>query len=83
VFNQLAEYQRLGMTEDNGFRVCDANSQFDICRTYPRLFAIPAILRYTVMDHHDSPNPGCSDETIRMSAGFRAQNRFPVITWRK
>ncbi|KAL0206677.1 hypothetical protein P9112_001984 [Eukaryota sp. TZLM1-RC] len=67
IYDPLREFRRLGMTaEDSSWRVCTANSHYEISATYPKLFIVPKDL---------------CDEEVRAVSQFRVKGRLPVAMW--
>eukprot|EP00042_Codosiga_hollandica_P030763 m.180787 g.180787 ORF g.180787 m.180787 type:complete len:624 (+) comp53446_c0_seq38:367-2238(+) len=64
IYNARSEFtrQRLPAT----WRICTANSQYELCSTYPSVFAVPASV---------------SDDALRNVAAFRSRGRIPVLSW--
>eukprot|EP00727_Mastigamoeba_balamuthi_P009739 m51a1_g5388 putative myotubularin isoform x2 (3422) ;mRNA; f:19358-31913 len=66
VYDARAELARIGVP-DSSWRISEANSQYQVCESYPMLLAVPA---------------GFSDDDIREAAEFRTSGRFPAFCWR-
>lgn len=68
LYNPLQEYHRQGITEDNdlNLRFCNANQNFILCPTYPRLLVV-----------HNELN----DDQIRDASNHRTKNRLPVLSY--
>ncbi|EDO39920.1 predicted protein, partial [Nematostella vectensis] len=68
-YSFLEEVHRMGFETgvDSPWRISDANSSFEVCRTYPRLHVIPSSI---------------SDSDLAKVASFRCSGRFPSIVWR-
>uniref|UniRef100_A0A0N5ALI1 UDENN domain-containing protein n=1 Tax=Syphacia muris TaxID=451379 RepID=A0A0N5ALI1_9BILA len=65
-YHYLKDYERLELI-DNRFRRCSTNSKYELIKSYPCSFIVPAKI---------------SDENlIKISKGFK-HGRFPVITWK-
>lgn len=56
-----------GKVKADSFRISTANSQYNLCRTYPALLVVPNHL---------------SDDSLRRVARCYRHGRFPVVTWR-
>ncbi|BHF65416.1 Myotubularin-related protein 4 [Sparganum proliferum] len=61
----LYEFERLEFSKD--WKVTDVNSEFGICRSYPRYHIMPRDIK---------------DNDIPSMATFRSHNRFPSVVWR-
>ncbi|KAH7315907.1 hypothetical protein KP509_21G070100 [Ceratopteris richardii] len=58
----------VGLTDStHSWRLCEANSNFNLSPTYPHLLIVPSSI---------------SDEEVQQAALFRARGRLPVVTWR-
>jgi myotubularin-related protein 1/2 len=79
VYSLRSELQRQGLLrpEDGGdkakcvpfakkLRICQSNTQYELCPTYPSLFAAPA---------------RASDATVHECAQFRTKARLPMFCW--
>jgi hypothetical protein len=70
LYSMHNEYARLGILGSNqerfGWRLTKLNEDYLLCKTYPSVLAVPATL---------------SDDVLRIAAGFRTKNRFPVLCW--
>lgn len=56
-----------GKVKGDSFRISTANSQYNLCRTYPALLVVPTHL---------------SDDSLRRVARCYRHGRLPVVTWR-
>eukprot|EP01062_Namystynia_karyoxenos_P012973 TRINITY_DN1466_c0_g1_i1.p1 TRINITY_DN1466_c0_g1~~TRINITY_DN1466_c0_g1_i1.p1 ORF type:complete len:885 (+),score=214.84 TRINITY_DN1466_c0_g1_i1:72-2726(+) len=72
--NIMADFQRLGVLPGapgegrSGWRLdCTLNSNYELCKSYPRALAVPS---------------AASEEVIKGSANFRSSRRLPVLAWR-
>uniref|UniRef100_A0A0X3PVE4 phosphatidylinositol-3,5-bisphosphate 3-phosphatase n=1 Tax=Schistocephalus solidus TaxID=70667 RepID=A0A0X3PVE4_SCHSO len=61
----LYEFERLEFSKD--WKVTDVNSEFGICRSYPKYHIMPRDIK---------------DNDIPSMATFRSHNRFPSVVWR-
>ena len=67
VFDPQKEFKRLGVeTKSVGWRFSLANWNFQICKSYPRVFIVPAKI---------------SDNVLFHAAKFRTKNRIPVLSY--
>ena len=79
VYHLQSELKRQGLLlpEDGGIesecvpfakklRICRSNTQYELCPTYPSLFAVPA---------------RASDGTVHECAQFRTKSRLPMFCW--
>jgi myotubularin-related protein 1/2 len=68
VYSPAAELQRMGITEQNiRWRVTEANLDFGLCETYPRLLVVPRAV---------------TDSELVSASAFRGKERLPVLSWR-
>lgn len=67
IFDPTRDYERVGLTEQNGFRLCSLNIDYSLCPSYPALFVVPLPV---------------SDGSIKRISSFRAHGRVPVPIWR-
>ena len=67
-FDMGAEFSRMGVgtRADSYWRLTQANANFELCSTYPRLLAAPKIT---------------TDEELIEVAKFRSKQRLPMLTW--
>lgn len=67
----IDEYERmgisLGIVSMSPWRISSANDGFSLCSSYPAYLCVPS---------------NVSDNILSDSALFRAQGRFPVLTWK-
>eukprot|EP01038_Epipyxis_sp_PR26KG_P007878 gene7878-10694_t len=66
VYEPLLEYQRLGIPNKQ-WRVTEANSQYQLCPTYPSVLVVPSTVE---------------DELLFSASEFRSKCRIPVLCWR-
>jgi hypothetical protein len=67
LYDPIEEYARIGVaTWNDHWRLSDVNRAFDLCPTYPRLFAVPAKISDSVLFH---------------AAKFRSRGRLPVLSY--
>ncbi|KAL0592274.1 hypothetical protein ABG067_000382 [Albugo candida] len=66
-YNAKKEFDRLGVTASNGWRLSERNMEYSLCETYPSLLAIPA---------------NVSDEILCVAARYRSKRRIPTLCWR-
>ncbi|XP_058169057.1 uncharacterized protein LOC131284219 [Anopheles ziemanni] len=64
-FRQEAE--RLQFDLQGAWRISQANADFKLCPSYPRLLLVPACI---------------SDDTLQNVASFRSSRRIPAVVWR-
>ncbi|XP_069700991.1 phosphatidylinositol-3,5-bisphosphate 3-phosphatase MTMR3 isoform X2 [Periplaneta americana] len=62
-----AEVERLKFDVHGAWRISQANSDYRLCSSYPRLLLVPACI---------------SDETLESAARFRSARRVPAVVWR-
>lgn len=67
IYNAEKEYQRIGLTQENGWRITKLNNNYKLCNTYPSDIIVPK---------------KCSDELITKIASFRSKERVPATVWR-
>ena len=67
LYDVAGEYERLGLTRNNGWRLCAINHTYKLCPTYPAQFVVPATI---------------SDACLRKVADFRSKGRVPATVWR-
>lgn len=60
------EYERMGVTTSNLWRISSINNSFRLCATYPEELVFPSSI---------------SDDEIAVVAGFRSGHRLPVLCW--
>ena len=69
-YDARAEYARLGVLSFNmekfGWRLTQANKNYEVCPTYPSLLAVPAQI---------------SDDVLRVASTFRTKSRLPSLSW--
>lgn len=61
------EVERLGLDVHGVWRISQANIDYRLCPSYPRLLLVPACI---------------SDDTLESVARFRSARRIPAIVWR-
>ncbi|XP_055633203.1 uncharacterized protein LOC129773587 isoform X9 [Toxorhynchites rutilus septentrionalis] len=61
------DVQRLQFDLRGAWRISTANSDFQLCNSYPKLLLVPACI---------------SDDTLENVAGFRSSRRIPAVVWR-
>jgi hypothetical protein len=66
IYDPLAEFQRMGIPDD-GWRISKINAEYEVCSTYPAIFAVPTCL---------------DDHRIVMASQFRSRHRLPAFSWR-
>eukprot|EP01101_Sappina_pedata_P011051 TRINITY_DN714_c0_g1_i1.p1 TRINITY_DN714_c0_g1~~TRINITY_DN714_c0_g1_i1.p1 ORF type:complete len:770 (-),score=209.27 TRINITY_DN714_c0_g1_i1:441-2750(-) len=66
VYDALREYERLGL-DRNGFRITRANEDYQLCPSYPSVFAT----------HEEF-----TDEKLAAVSKFRSRGRLPAVVWR-
>ena len=70
IYDAKVEYARMGIMNFNeeryGWRLTNINQNYEICKSYPKLIAVPATL---------------SDELICSASKFRTKNRLPALVW--
>ena len=67
LYSPLNEYQRLGLSSINGWRITNVNKDYSFCDTYPSCFVVP--------DKID-------DETLWKISQFRSKGRVLATVWR-
>lgn len=65
VYDAAVEYRRMGVPNEK-WRITTANSQYELCFSYPSVIAVPATI---------------DDDTLTRAASFRSKNRFPALCW--
>eukprot|EP00033_Pygsuia_biforma_P005591 GCRY01006176.1.p1 GENE.GCRY01006176.1~~GCRY01006176.1.p1 ORF type:complete len:586 (-),score=46.52 GCRY01006176.1:330-2087(-) len=65
VYTHEKELKRMGVPNAE-WRLCTLNSSYDLCATYPRLFALPASF---------------SDDSVKEEVSFRSRCRLPALSW--
>lgn len=66
VYSPHDEFARMGIP-DALWRISDANSDYELCSTYPAVVAVPN----SVDDH-----------SLTLASLFRSRGRFPALSWR-
>ena len=66
VYDIEKEFERQGLTANKKWRLSKANSNYQLCSSYPNLLCVPAII---------------SDHEICFASEFRAKERIPVLTY--
>ena len=68
IYNPKKEYYRQGVTENNelGLRFSEANKEFKLCTTYPRIIVEPKDM---------------TDEELKEASDYRTKNRLPVMSY--
>ncbi|XP_058056199.1 myotubularin-related protein 4 [Anopheles bellator] len=61
------EAERLQFDLQGAWRISQANADFKLCPSYPRLLLVPACI---------------SDDTLQNVASFRSSRRIPAVVWR-
>ncbi|XP_041785991.1 myotubularin-related protein 3 isoform X4 [Anopheles merus] len=61
------EAERLQFDLQGAWRISQANAEFKLCPSYPRLLLVPACI---------------SDDTLQNVASFRSSRRIPAVVWR-
>ncbi|XP_050067962.1 uncharacterized protein LOC126556627 isoform X2 [Anopheles maculipalpis] len=61
------EAERLQFDLQGAWRISQANAEFKLCASYPRLLLVPACI---------------SDDTLQNVASFRSSRRIPAVVWR-
>ncbi|XP_049301044.1 uncharacterized protein LOC125774823 isoform X2 [Anopheles funestus] len=61
------EVERLQFDLQGAWRISQANAEFKLCPSYPRLLLVPACI---------------SDDTLQNVASFRSSRRIPAVVWR-
>lgn len=61
------DVERLQFDLQGSWRISTANSDFQLCNSYPKLLLVPACI---------------SDDTLENVAGFRSSRRIPAVVWR-
>ena len=67
VYHPSVEYDRLGLTWGNGWRITNVNRDYSYCATYPSSFIVPEKI---------------DDETLIKIAQFRSKGRVMGTVWR-
>ncbi|RZC37710.1 myotubularin-related protein 2 [Asbolus verrucosus] len=65
IYEPIAELKRMGVNNDM-WKISRINEQYEICDSYPAVWAIPA---------------QASDEDIKAVASYRSRARIPVLSW--
>ncbi|XP_066987744.1 myotubularin-related protein 2 isoform X4 [Macrobrachium rosenbergii] len=65
LYEPIAELKRQGLPNES-WRITKINEQYEICETYPAVWAVPA---------------AASDNDLRSVATFRSRGRIPVLSW--
>ncbi|XP_003747234.1 myotubularin-related protein 2 [Galendromus occidentalis] len=65
VYDAEAELKRQGLPTES-WRICNKNSGYKLCDTYPEIFGVPAL---------------ADDPMLEVVAGFRSRGRLPVLSW--
>jgi hypothetical protein len=50
IYDVLGEMARVGLTPENGWRLCAANTRFKLSPTYPALFSVPVDAKYETFE---------------------------------
>lgn len=66
VYNQRAEFKRMGVFKDDTWRATKINDGWHFCASYPSLLVVPGKV---------------SDDLLRKVRTYRSINRIPVLTW--
>eukprot|EP00003_Mantamonas_plastica_P029268 TRINITY_DN68_c0_g1_i10.p1 TRINITY_DN68_c0_g1~~TRINITY_DN68_c0_g1_i10.p1 ORF type:complete len:1216 (-),score=382.55 TRINITY_DN68_c0_g1_i10:437-4084(-) len=67
IYDPEREFDRQGINDDGSyFRMSSVNAQYEICRTYPSMLAVPADI---------------TDEHLGNVAKFRSKGRLPSVSW--
>jgi hypothetical protein len=66
LYDPVSEFKRMGIP-DASWRLTNINADYEVCSTYPAIFAVPTCL---------------DDHRIVMAAQFRSRNRLPAFSWR-
>jgi myotubularin-related protein 1/2 len=66
LYDHMAELERVGLANNPLFRVTRANEKYELCESYPRLFAVPA---------------NVTDEELAEVAEHRSGRRLPATVW--
>lgn len=70
-YTEAKEFSRLGLLEEDAssspWRICDANTEYRLCESYPQFLVMPAAL---------------TDEDLFSVASFRSLGRLPAMCWR-
>uniref|UniRef100_A0A0K2USV3 Myotubularin related protein 9 [Monodelphis domestica] n=2 Tax=Lepeophtheirus salmonis TaxID=72036 RepID=A0A0K2USV3_LEPSM len=67
LFQPEEEFSKLVHSNNKEWRISYVNSDFSVCRTYPRAVVVPACI---------------SDGCLRASARYRQEGRFPTLSYR-
>ncbi|GFG28834.1 hypothetical protein Cfor_03049 [Coptotermes formosanus] len=62
-----AEVERLRFDVNGAWRISQANADYRLCSSYPRLLLVPACI---------------TDETLEAAARYRSAQRVPAVVWR-
>ena len=65
MYEPVAELKRQGLPNES-WRITKLNENYDICDSYPAVWAVPA---------------AATDEELRYVASFRSRGRLPVLSW--
>ncbi|XP_044258312.1 myotubularin-related protein 2 [Tribolium madens] len=65
IYEPIAELKRMGVNNDM-WKISRINEQYDICDSYPAVWAIPA---------------QATEEDIKAVASYRSRARIPVLSW--
>lgn len=65
VYEPIFELRRQGLPTDT-WRITRINDSFDLCDTYPAVWAVPAL---------------ATDADLRAVAAFRSRGRLPILSW--
>eukprot|EP00013_Stygamoeba_regulata_P008016 CAMPEP_0177681970 /NCGR_PEP_ID=MMETSP0447-20121125/31008_1 /TAXON_ID=0 /ORGANISM="Stygamoeba regulata, Strain BSH-02190019" /LENGTH=832 /DNA_ID=CAMNT_0019191439 /DNA_START=63 /DNA_END=2561 /DNA_ORIENTATION=- len=67
LYDPRKEYGRIGLLDDERWRLSEANQDYSLCSTYPQLLVVPA---------------AASDEELRQVAQHRSRGRLAVCVWK-
>ncbi|CAG9330532.1 MTM1_2 [Blepharisma stoltei] len=66
VYDPEREFMRLGVLESNLFRICELNTDYELCDTYPSILIQPVTV---------------PDTQLEKISKFRSKNRIPTLCW--
>ncbi|KAB7499459.1 Myotubularin-related protein 2, partial [Armadillidium nasatum] len=65
LYEPIAELKRQGLPNES-WRITRINEQYEVCETYPAVWAVPAAV---------------TDNELHIVASFRSRGRIPVLSW--
>eukprot|EP01038_Epipyxis_sp_PR26KG_P008525 gene8525-11523_t len=65
-YDSMLEFSRMGALDSSSWRITNANSDYKLCQTYPKLLLVPKQL---------------SDDELFVISTFRSGHRLPILCW--